>query len=177
MWRLACVSATVALAAVPAAQAQSGATVTARAGRSELSFGRSTTVFGTLTAASVPVAGQPVELEASPYPFGGWRKVAAALTAQDGSYAFPVAPDRNTRYRVDSSAPQAQSGTVEIVVDELLRARLRYLPLGRVRLSVSSRHPPDLRWGGRRAYWFVAEGARRRFVLAALGPARRSAAT
>lgn len=141
--------------------------MTARAGRSELSFGRSTTVFGTLTAASVPVAGQPVELEASPYPFGGWRKVAAALTAQDGSYAFPVAPDRNTRYRVDSSAPQAQSGTVEIVVDELLRARLRYLPLGRVRLSVSSRHPPDLRWGGRRACWFVAEGARRRFVLAA----------
>ena len=62
---------------------------------------------------------------------------------------------------------QAKSDTLRIVVDEVLRAHVSYLSLGRVRLSVSSRHPRDLRWGRRRANWFVAEGRSRRFKLAA----------
>jgi hypothetical protein len=42
---------------------------------------------------------------------------------------------------------------------------VRHLPLGRVRITIASTHPADLRWGGRRAYWFLSERSSRRFRL------------
>ncbi len=99
-------------------------------------------------------------LEANPYPFRRWTQVATTVTAPDGTYSFAVTPDRNTRYRVRSSG---QTVRTQVLVDELVATDVKALPLGRMRVTVRSAHPGNLRWGGRQAYWFVAEGAQRRF--------------
>ena len=150
----------------PTAHAQIGATLTARAARSEITFGGSTSVSGRLSVGSIPLAGRTVQLQASPYPFTSLRAAGTAVTGPDGSYSIAAAPDRNTFYRVVSSAPvAAQSAPLPVTVDERLQARVRALSLGRVRIAVSTRHPRDLAWGGRRAYWFAAEGSSARFKL------------
>ncbi|MEA2421990.1 MAG: Beta-lactamase enzyme family, partial [Thermoleophilaceae bacterium] len=162
--RLAIVTLLLLATAPAAALAQAPAALTAAARRGEIAFGKSTTIDGSLTSAGQPLPGQQVTLEANPYPFAGWTQVGATLTAPDGNYSFGVAPNRNTRYRVRSSG---QTARTKVVVDELLTAKVKALPLGRMRVTVTSTHPRDLAWGGRRAYWFVAEGSRRRFARAA----------
>jgi hypothetical protein len=148
----------------PAASAHAAPVLTAAAAHSEIAFSKSTTIAGTFTEGQVPIAGQPIDLEASPYPFTHWAHAASTASGLDGSYSFAVKPDRNTRYRVTSNGQfPATSPTVEVTVDELIAARVTYPPLGRVRVVVSSRHPADLRWGGRRARWFYAPGTSRRF--------------
>jgi hypothetical protein len=147
----------VLVAAVPAT-AQAAPALSAKAAPGEITYSGSSTISGTLSDNGLPVPAQPVNLEASPYPFKGFHQVASGMTGPDGSYSFAVSPDRNTRYRVTASQTAART---KVQVDERLDARERALPLGRVRVSVSSRHPKDLRWGGRRAYWYVAQGGRR----------------
>jgi hypothetical protein len=161
---LACVTLLL-LVAAPAARGQAAPSLTAKAMRAQISFGQSTSVSGVLTDGSVGVPGQQVDLESSPYPFRAWGHVASAVTGGDGSYSFSVAPDRNTRYRaVSSGQVAATSAPATVTVLELLTVRVGYPPLGRVHVLVTSRHPKDLRWGGRRAFWSVAAGTRRRFA-------------
>jgi len=42
---------------------------------------------------------------------------------------------------------------------ERVSAQVRYLPLGRARLTVVSRHPANLRWGGRTVHWYSGSGS------------------
>ncbi|MEA2428980.1 MAG: hypothetical protein QOF37_2608 [Thermoleophilaceae bacterium] len=163
-WRLAAIAILGFAASPVAAHAQVPATLSAAAARGEIVFSHSTTVSGSLHAEGQALGGQPVDLESSPYPYAAWTHAASTVSGPDGSYSFAVTPDRNTRYRTVSSGPFAgQSDPVTVLVDELLTAHVTALPLGRVRLSVTSRHPAGLPWGGRAAHWFVAEGARSRF--------------
>src|SRR4051794_5752009 len=153
--RLAVGLAVVVLAAAPAAAADAAPVLTATAAHRELPYGQKTAIVGSLRDADKPQPGQPVELQSDPYPFGAFEHEAFGMTGENGSYSFTVAPDRNTRYRVAATGAPAD---LRVLVDEVVRVRATPLPLGRVRVSVRSRHPGDLRWGARRAYWFVAQG-------------------
>jgi hypothetical protein len=167
-WLGAAVAVTACLVASPGVGAQGSASLSIAAQRSEIAFGSSTALSGRLTSGAGGVPGETVTLEASAYPFTGWRSIASTATGADGSYSFQVTPDRNTQYRTVANAPAAaQSSTVEVVVDEQLHARLRYLPLSRVRVTVTSNHARDLQWGRLRAYWFLSQGDHGRFRLVA----------
>ncbi len=50
---------------------------------------------------------------------------------------------------------------------ERVTSVVRYLPLGRARLTIVSRHPANLGWGGRRVHWYRGPGRQ--------GPLRRVA--
>jgi hypothetical protein len=143
------------LAAAPAATAAASPALSATAAHPELPYGQATAIVGSLRDGGQPDPAQPVELQADPYPFGQFVHAAFAMTGENGSYAFTVAPDRNTRYRVVSTGTRA---SLRVVVDEIVRGRSTPLPLGRVRVAVRSRHPADLRWGSRPAFWFVRQG-------------------
>lgn len=73
---------------------------------------------------------------------------AAALASCTGSAAAP--------------APQRERVT----------GKVTYLPLGRARLSVVSRHPANLRWGGRTVYWYASLRARGRLRRVEVGRTR-----
>jgi hypothetical protein len=160
----------LALVLVPAAAAQAAPALSIKAAPAEIRFLRSATVSGSVHDAGQPLAGQAVDLEENPYPFHMWVHLASTVTGADGTYAFGVTPDRNTRYRAVVSG--VRSPPVPVSVDELLKARVRALRLGRMHVSIRSAHPADLRWGGRRAYWLV--GSRRRLALVARTRTRQS---
>ena len=157
------------LAAAPAA-ADAAPVLTATAAHREIPYGQATAIVGSVRDGDQPQPGQPVELQADPYPFGRFTHAAFGMSGENGSYSFTVAPDRNTRYRVVATGATA---SLRVLVDEIVRVRTRPLPLGRVRVSVRSRHPGDLRWGARRAYWFVSQG-RERFRRLAITSTRQS---
>ena len=123
------------------------------------------------SAAHAP-PGSAVRLFASAYPYRTSAPIASAETAADGSFAFPVRPDRSTRYRVllVGSDENARSA-----VRVLARSptRVTALPLGRVAIAVVVLHPRDLRWSGARVRWSFATGRRGAFLAAAATRARR----
>ena len=55
---------------------------------------------------------------------------------------------------------------------ERVTAKVSYLPLGHARLSVVSRHPPNLHWGGRSVHWYRGAGSRGRLRRVAIGRTR-----
>jgi hypothetical protein len=150
------------LFAAPAGVAQA-ATISAKASKAEIKFGQSVTVSGSVKEGTAPVLARPVELQAKPAGSSKFSRVDDTTTDTNGSYSFPgLTPDRNTFYRVMS--PPDKSPTVRVIVDEIISSKLKDLPLGRMRLTASSKHPADLKWGGKRAYVFVAQGARYKLV-------------
>lgn len=73
---------------------------------------------------------------------------AVALASCTGSAAAP--------------APQRERVTAEV----------RYLPLGRAQLTIVSRHPKRLRWGGRTVRWYLSLRPRGRLRQVAVGRTR-----
>lgn len=63
------------------------------------------------------IAGVNVRLDANPYPFAGFKKVADTKTDASGHYAFNHTPTVNTVYRtVASTRPQTESAPVTVPV-------------------------------------------------------------
>jgi hypothetical protein len=145
------------LLAAPAAAAQA-ATVTAAAKPSEIKFGGSTTISGQVLEAGQPALARPVEVQAKPYGSKTFTKVGQSDTGTTGTYSVVVKPDRNTKYRVFSGTDK--SDPLPVIVDEIVVWKVKALGLGRMRLTISSRHPADLKWGGRRARLFVSQATR-----------------
>jgi hypothetical protein len=155
---------TAAFLAAPASAA--GATLTAAASPPALVYGSTTTISGKLSDDIVPVGGQTVQLAAKPYGATAFTPVTSKMTNGDGSYSFPnITPDRNTVYQVTAVTPPATSDPVPVTVSERTSRKITYLPLGKVRIVIGSRHPQDLKWGGKQVYWFLAEGSSNRFKL------------
>lgn len=149
-------------AGAAASTAASTPALTGVAAPAEIGYGHSTTIGGRLVDATAPAGGRSVVLQASPYPYRTYRLLSTTTTAPDGTYSFRVRPDRNSRFRVTAAASsQTVVATLQVVVDAREHASLRYLPLGRVRVSISLLHPTDLRWGGRIVYWFETPGRSR----------------
>ncbi len=141
----------VAAGAAPAAAAGPPDAPVVSAARSVVVFGSGTRLTG-----SAGAPGVRVDLVASPFPFRTWRPAGTVAAGPDGRFAFRVRPDRATRYRV--LVTRVASAPVGVSVRERASVSVRALPLGRVRVVVVSRHPRDLRWGGRVVVWSVAAG-------------------
>src|SRR5438270_5089162 len=93
----AAILATATLAPAASAGAAPVAAITATASPAALDYGATIMVTGSVGIA----AALPVVLEADPYPYRGFSKLASASSAADGSYTFAgVRPDRNSRLRV-----------------------------------------------------------------------------
>lgn len=57
-----------------------------------------------------------VGLEASPYPFEGYRRVASTKPSADGLFKFEVRADRNTRYRAVAGNVRSDEEPVTVVL-------------------------------------------------------------
>jgi hypothetical protein len=149
----------VALFGVVAA-ARGATTLTVHVHRAEIRFEGSTAVSGRLSSGNA-TTGQAVELDADPFPYGSYAPGPTTATGPEGSYSFRVSPVRNTHYRVAfQGPPEVRSHAARVTVVERIGTRVRYLPRGRARLSIRSRHPADLRWGDERATWYVSSSRR-----------------
>jgi hypothetical protein len=141
--RTACASGALTAAALTlapyatAGAAPSGA-VSAQASPTELGYGGTLTVSGSI---GVP-ASLPVALQVDPYPYRGFTTLATSSSAADGSYTFAsVKPDRNSRLRVAlTGASAAASPTIAVTVDPSAAFNARSLAPGRVRLSLRLGH-------------------------------------
>jgi hypothetical protein len=69
-------------------------------------------------------------------------------------------------------ASLAASDPAPAAARERVSGKVEYLPPGRARLSVVSRHPANLRWGGRAVYWYRGAGTRGRLRRFAVGRTR-----
>jgi hypothetical protein len=78
-------------------------------------FGRTVLLSGVLGGPEI--AAVTVRLEANPYPFAGFKKVAETKTDAAGRYAFNQTPGVNTVYRaVASTRPATESAAVTVPV-------------------------------------------------------------
>ena len=130
------------------------AALTARAHPAEIKYNKTTAIRGNATP------GVPVELQEKPSGQGSFTHVnTLPADPSNGSYEFAdLRPGFNTTYRVISGTEHVDR---VVIVDEILSSKLTPLGLGRMRLKVTSQHPNDLKWGGRRAYVFVSQGSSR----------------
>jgi hypothetical protein len=98
-----------------AAKPPKGGTLTLAAAPNPITFGKTTTLSGTLSSQA---AGVTVRAQAEPYPFTGpFKDVGTATTGTGGTYTLAVRPDQLTRYRVTAAtSPKATSPTVDVAV-------------------------------------------------------------
>jgi hypothetical protein len=90
-------------------------TLTAKAVPSPVVFGQSTVVSGRLSRTAKD-AGQTVQLQSDPFPYGVFDAGPTRLTATNGNYAFPfLRPDRNTVYRVHEATGALLTSNVVLV--------------------------------------------------------------
>jgi outer membrane protein assembly factor BamB len=94
-----------------------------------------------------------LELQADPYPYGVWERVAGA-TARSGSFQLSHRPDRNTRYRVvnTSTAPAVISKTFQVYAYPRFRLRLGYRGRTRTYFDAAIDAPPYLNLSKQRMY-------------------------
>jgi len=71
--------------------------------------------------------------------------------------------------------PHSPAGRGKTIGNEQARRAVNYLPLGRARLNIVSKHPSDAHWGGRVVYWYLGAGAHGRLRRVTVG--RTSEAT
>ena len=155
--------------AAPARAAEVSATLDPAGG---VRYGAETTVRGAVTEGGVPLAAQPVVLEARRYPFrGAWRALATAVTGADGGFSFTRALDRNHRLRVRHEPTGALSATLRAYVYPSFRLAFRELPGGAIRITQTYRVPRDVRLR-RRTRFYVGPQTRRRAPLRAIVPTR-----
>jgi hypothetical protein len=89
--------------------------LTAKATPSPIVFGQSTVVSGKLSHTAND-AGQTVQLQSDPFPYGVFDAGRTTLTATNGNYAFgSVRPDRNTQYRVHETTGALLTSNVVLV--------------------------------------------------------------
>lgn len=170
------VAASLAATPPPATAAQvTPPTLTLAAQPAEVAFGDATVLGGVLaTATGAPIAGEAVELQASRYPFRGFRDTGHGVTGPDGSYSFAgVKPDRNTRYRVaDLGAAGVISAAVPVYVDARAVQHVYRRGSGQAQVTVIAYHGASLDWGRLRVYWFAAPFGSRGLALVAVTHSR-----
>jgi hypothetical protein len=92
--------------------------ISTRATPTKLASGHATTITGTLAGPASPVAGELLELQADPSPYGRFVNAAHTVTGAGGRYRFaPVRVYRDTRFRVADVWMRGRTGpTVQVVV-------------------------------------------------------------
>jgi hypothetical protein len=134
-------------------------------------YGTATTVRGAVTQTGVPLAGQPVVLEASRYPYrAGFQPLATAVTGPDGAYALQRELDRNHRVRVRHAA--GVSATLTAFVFPSFTLEFAELRAGLIRIVQTYRVPRDVRLKAPTRFYVGAQ-THRRARLRATVPTRR----
>ena len=93
-------------------------------------YGAKSAITGKLTGADA--AGETIDLNADPFPFDTFVKVATTHTNTAGAYGFFVTPTENTKYRTDAKS-KAPASSPELLV--------RVAP--KVTLKVSDKTPAE----------------------------------
>jgi hypothetical protein len=163
----------LAVFAGPAAAAQAAITISSTS--KEIKYRDEVTISGSVEGIAPPVPPQSVDLKAKPFGAKKYSTIDSQQTDASGAYSFTDRPGRNIRYRVDSSTEHSES--VPVIVDELLTPNLRSIGGGQMRLTLASRHPSDLKWGGQRAYVFVVQGSSDRLLLVAKPKTKQTGGT
>lgn len=84
-------------------------------------------IYGDTATMRVRTLGAPVgevHLEASPYPFRAYKRVASAKPTSGGLVKFKVRPERNTRYRAVAGDVRSSQDTVIVI----LRGHFHFVP-------------------------------------------------
>jgi hypothetical protein len=76
----------------------------------DFAYGDSATLHGQVASGRVGT----VQLEASPYPFSRYRRIASARPGSDGLFKFKVRPRRNTRYRAVADKVSSRPDTLVV---------------------------------------------------------------
>lgn len=99
--------------------------ITIAASKRTVTFGRPTTISGTLTGA--PNAGVAVTLEENPHPYtGGFKPTGlTATTDASGNYSVIVSPAKSTRYRVTARDKKDKVTSTEAAVRVRVKVTLR----------------------------------------------------
>jgi hypothetical protein len=136
--------------------------LSAHAADPRITFGGHERIAGSLTGNPGGNGHALVELQADPYPYGGFHHLGLTRTAPDGSFSFRLTPARDTRYRVRlRDDPGTVSATLPVIVNERVRQRVKRKELGRVKISIRTHHPRDIDWGAHKVTWYLGEGHRR----------------
>jgi hypothetical protein len=145
-------------------------TLTATLAPAELTHGATFTLAGHLSEGATPLAGSPLQLEASPYPYRRWLAVATGTTAADGSFQITAPPpQRNERVRVASTTgAHTESPTLRVTVDPRVALNASNLGPGRERLSARVSHASDVASPPMTARWYLASRGSRTYHLAAV---------
>ena len=111
--------------ATPAPGAPAANALTIAASNRTVTFGRPTTISGTLTGPNN--AGVVVTLEENPAPYtGAWKSTGLkATTTATGAYSIVVAPSQNTRYRVVAGEKKETTTSPEITVRVRVKVTLK----------------------------------------------------
>ena len=165
----------VALLMVFAAPASADAAITIDTSSNEIPYRQAVTISGTVDGVVPPAPPQAVDLKAKRFGARRYSTVKNGQTDENGAYSFTVKPGRNIRYRVDSGTERSPS--VPVTVDELITKTLRSIGGGSMRLTIASRHPSDLNWGGQRAYVFAVQGSSNRLLLVAKPKTKQAGGT
>ena len=93
--------------------------ISTRATPTKLASGRTTTISGALVGPAGPVAGELLELQADPSPYGRFVNAAHTVTGAGGHYRFPpLRVYRDTRFRVAYVRMRGRAGpTVQVVLE------------------------------------------------------------
>jgi hypothetical protein len=95
----------------------------------------------------------------------------AGIVVVVGYFVFRGAGDGTV---IASPRQKPGSRVASVVSHERLTGSEKYLPLGRVRLDVVSRHPTRKHWGGRTVRWSLGAGANGRLKRVKTGRARET---
>jgi hypothetical protein len=136
------------------------ASITLHASATQIQGGKPVTLTGLIT--NQP-GGDTVNLYGNPYPYHVAKLIASNAAAPNGTFSFVVRPDRNTQFRANLAGTSADA-TVTVGVLDLVKTRVKALPLGQARVTVLVYHPSDLRWNRAHVHWWFGSGRHGRFM-------------
>lgn len=130
------------------------------------------------SSSSSSESGDQIELQADPYPYGVWERIATTR-ARFGSFQFSHRPDRNTRYRaVDvSTAPAVISKTFQVYAYPRFKLSLGYRGRTRTFFRATIDAPPYLNLAKQRMYVYGLRSRRAVGVRIGSIPLKRLSAT
>ncbi|MGH2968320.1 MAG: hypothetical protein ACRDK0_04550 [Solirubrobacteraceae bacterium] len=136
-------------------------------------FGAAHEAEGFLTQDGLPLAGQPVEIQARPYPFDGeFERILTLTTGDDGSYGFRRGFGRNVQLRAVAPAQSLQSAAQRAYVFPRPRSIFKALDRRRLRITQYLRTPGGVRLTAKTIFYLGPRNARRARPVARARPKR-----
>ena len=128
---------------------------------------------GFLTENGLPLAGQPVEIQARRYPYNGeFRRLLTLTTDDSGGFAFRQKLDRNFQLRAVAPAQQIMSDAVRAYVFPRPKSRFKALSRNRLRVTQTLHVPAGVRLSARTIFYLGPKNAKTAERFASAKPER-----